>query len=61
MNMLFADTLKKLRTEKGLSQRELAEQMYAANAAKGGANPGAGAAGRPAEKSLQKMREDVFL
>ena len=28
MNMLFADTLKKLRTEKGLSQRELAERMY---------------------------------
>ena len=28
MNMLFADTLKKLRTEKGLSQRELAEKMY---------------------------------
>ena len=28
MSMLFADTLKRLRTEKGLSQRELAEQMY---------------------------------
>ena len=28
MNMLFADTLKKLRTEKGLSQRELAERTY---------------------------------
>ena len=28
MSMLFADTLKKLRTEKGLSQRELAERMY---------------------------------
>ena len=28
MSMLFADTLKKLRTEKGLSQRELAEKMY---------------------------------
>lgn len=28
MNMLFADTLKKMRTEKGLSQRELAEQIY---------------------------------
>lgn len=28
MNMLFADTLKKLRTEKGLSQRELSKQIY---------------------------------
>ena len=28
MSMLFADTLKKLRTEKGFSQRELAERMY---------------------------------
>lgn len=28
MSMLFAETLKKLRMEKGLSQRELAEQMY---------------------------------
>ena len=28
MSMLFADTLKKLRMEKGLSQRELAEKMY---------------------------------
>lgn len=28
MSLLFADTLKKLRTEKGLSQRELAERMY---------------------------------
>ena len=28
MRMLFADTLKKLRTEKGLSQRELSEQIY---------------------------------
>ena len=28
MSMLFADTLKKLRTEKGFSQRELAEKMY---------------------------------
>ena len=27
-NMLFADTLKNLRSEKGLSQRELAEQLY---------------------------------
>lgn len=26
--MLFADTLKKLRTEKGLSQRELSKQIY---------------------------------
>ena len=28
MNMLFAETLKKLRTERGLSQQKLAEQMY---------------------------------
>ena len=28
MSMLFAETLKKLRTRKGLSQRELAEQLY---------------------------------
>ena len=28
MNMLFADILKKLRTEKGLSQRELSEKIY---------------------------------
>jgi transcriptional regulator with XRE-family HTH domain len=28
MNRLFAETLKKLRTNKGLSQRELATQMY---------------------------------
>ena len=28
MNMLFAKNLKKLRTEKGLSQRELAERLY---------------------------------
>ena len=28
MSMLFADTLKKLRTEKGLSQRELSEKIY---------------------------------
>lgn len=28
MNRLFAETLKKLRTDKGLSQRELAERMY---------------------------------
>ena len=28
MSMLFAETLKKLRTEKGLSQREMAEQVY---------------------------------
>ncbi len=33
MSMLFADTLKKLRTEKGLSQRELAEQMYVTRSA----------------------------
>ena len=28
MNMAFAEILKKLRTEKGLSQREMAEQIY---------------------------------
>ena len=28
MSMLFAETLKKLRTEKGLSQREMAEQVF---------------------------------
>ena len=28
MNMLFADTLKKLREEKGLSQNEIAKRMY---------------------------------
>ncbi len=28
MSMLFAETLKKLRAEKGLSQREMAEQVY---------------------------------
>ena len=28
MNMLFADTLKKLRTEKGLSQNDIAKQLY---------------------------------
>lgn len=28
MSTLFADTLKKLRSEKGLSQRELSEQIY---------------------------------
>lgn len=28
MNLLFAETLKMLRTEKGFSQRELAEKMY---------------------------------
>ena len=28
MRMLFAETLKKIRTDKGLSQRELAEGMY---------------------------------
>ena len=28
MNMLFADTLKKLREEKGLSQSEIAKRMY---------------------------------
>lgn len=28
MRILFAETLKKIRTEKGISQRELAEKMY---------------------------------
>ena len=28
MSMFFAETLKKLRTERGMSQRELAERMY---------------------------------
>ena len=28
MSMLFADTLKKLRTDKGLSQQALADKMY---------------------------------
>lgn len=28
MSLLFAETLKRLRTEKGLSQREMAEQLY---------------------------------
>ena len=28
MNMLFADTMKKLREEKGLSQNEIAKRMY---------------------------------
>ena len=32
MNTLFADTLKKLRKDKGLSQRALAEKMYVTNA-----------------------------
>ena len=30
MSKLFAETLKKLRTEKGISQRELAERLYVA-------------------------------
>ena len=30
MSMLFAETLKKLRAEKGLSQRDVAEQVYVA-------------------------------
>lgn len=33
MSMLFADTLKKLRTEKGLSQRELSEQIFVSRTA----------------------------
>ncbi len=33
MNMLFAETLKKLRSEKGLSQRELAERMHVTRSA----------------------------
>ena len=28
MSLLFAETLRKLRTEKGLSQRDLAERLY---------------------------------
>lgn len=32
MNMLFADTLKRLRTEKGLSQNEIAKRMYVTSA-----------------------------
>ena len=31
MNMLFAETLKKLRTEKGLSQVQLGKQMFVNN------------------------------
>ena len=31
MNMLFADTLQKLRTEKGLSQNDIAKQLYVTN------------------------------
>ena len=33
MNMLFAETLKNLRAEKGLSQRELAERIYVTRSA----------------------------
>jgi transcriptional regulator with XRE-family HTH domain len=33
MNMIFADTLKKLRTEKGLSQQALAEKMFVTKSA----------------------------
>ena len=33
MNMLFAETLKRLRNEKALSQRELAERMYVTRSA----------------------------
>lgn len=33
MSILFAETLKKLRTEKGLSQRELADRMYVSRSA----------------------------
>ena len=33
MTMLFAETLKKLRKDRGLSQRALAEKMYVTNAA----------------------------
>lgn len=33
MNMIFADTLKKLRMEKGLSQRALAEKMFVTKSA----------------------------
>ena len=32
MSMLFADTLKKLRTEKGLSQNDIAKRMYVTSA-----------------------------
>lgn len=32
MNMFFADTLKRLRTEKGLSQSEIAKRMYVTSA-----------------------------
>ena len=32
-NMLFAETLRKLRSERGLSQRELAERMYVTRSA----------------------------
>ena len=32
MNMLFADTMKKLREEKGLSQNEIAKRMYVTRA-----------------------------
>ena len=31
MNMLFADTMKKLREEKGLSQNEIANRMKSLN------------------------------
>ena len=31
MNILFADTLKRLRTEKGLSQIQLGKQMSVSN------------------------------
>lgn len=33
MSMLFADTLKKLRTDKGLSQQELADRLYVTRSA----------------------------
>lgn len=33
MNTLFADTMKKLRTEKGLSQRELADRIFVTRSA----------------------------
>ena len=33
MNMIFADTLKKLRMEKGLSQQALAEKMFVTKSA----------------------------
>lgn len=32
MNQFFSNTLKKLRTEKGLSQQELADKLYVTNA-----------------------------